>query len=102
MSEKTPHRLPATFKLGDPGVVEERWTVELPPGLEPEQRAPVGWRGEPAEYSMSAGGTRGRLTLQRRLTLHARELPPARFAEARALWRAIYSGDHSSILVSRP
>jgi len=87
--------------LGDPGVVEENWDIVLPADLEPEQRIPVSSKSELADYSMLAGGTPGHVFLQRRLDLRVRELPPGRFAEGRALWRAIYSGDHPSIDITR-
>jgi len=87
--------------LGDPAVTEEHWDIELPAGLEPEQRPPARWRGAIADYSFTAGGTAGRLILQRRLQLHRHEAPPGEYGEAQAFWRAVYSGDRPTIPLHR-
>jgi hypothetical protein len=87
--------------LGPVAVIEEHWEIELPSDLAPELRTPARWQGAIGEYSSACGGEIGRLTLDRRLDLRSGEIPAGQFAEARALWRTVYSGDRPSVLLDR-
>jgi transglutaminase-like putative cysteine protease len=93
-------RLPLV--LGPPGRYEERWGVQLPGGLAPEPTPPVEWRGPVADYSAAVSGQSGQFILRRTLELRSRQVAPDQYPAVRGLLRAVYSGDHPSILLTRP
>ncbi len=99
-SRDSVRRLPLV--LGPPGRYEERWGVQLPAGLAPEPWPPVEWRGPVADYSAAVSAESGRIILTRALELRDPQVAPDQYPAVRGLLRAAYSGDHPSILLTRP
>jgi len=84
--------------IGEPMLLDESWSLILPPTWSSPGAAPVSWEGDEGRYQLKTTSRANQLQWERQLEIRRRAAPPSRYEQARAFLQAIYSGDHLPVV----